>query len=45
MFCPAPVHGFAKISLEVAMENQTYGITGLLELTMQVGFRSWDGMI
>lgn len=38
MFCPATVHGFAEISLEVITENQTPGIAEFLELKMQMGF-------
>lgn len=43
MFFPATVHSFAKISLEVKTETQTYGMTEFLELKMQGDFHSGMG--
>lgn len=38
MFCPATVHSFVEVSLEVITENQTSGMAEFLELKKQVGF-------
>lgn len=42
MFCPATVHSFAEISLEVITENQTCGMTELLELNVHWNSAVWD---